>query len=284
MSGIGLSVMHEAVHGSFSSNRRLNDFIGHVSMFFIGGFAANWRIQHNQLHHTYTNIKDLDEDINPAFSVIRLSTEFPHKSAHRFQHIYAWFLYGMMTLMWATTKDFSQLMRFKRDGFYDNDASAYATEWIRLLFFKVMYFVIFLFVPIAFAPYSAISLVGGFVLMHFVSGFILGIVFQPAHVTTSSEFPNLDENNNILNSWAGHQLQTTQNFAMENKWLSWYVGGLNFQIEHHLFPNISHVHFKNLSKIVQEEVKEFNLPYHSKPTFRSAIYDHAKMLVKLGKS
>ena len=120
--------------------------------------------------------------------------------------------------------------------------------------------------------------------MHFIAGFILGIVFQPAHVTTNAQFPETNDEDNILNSWAAHQLITTQNFAMNNRWLSWYVGGLNFQIEHHLFPTISHVHFKAISKIVQEVVKEYNLPYYAQPSFRSAIYDHAKMLVRLGKS
>jgi len=283
MAGIGLSVMHEAVHGSFSSNRKINDFLGHAAMFFVGGFAENWRIQHNQLHHTYTNVANLDEDINPAFSVVRLSTKFPLKPAHKFQYIYAWFLYCLMTLMWVTTKDFGQLLRFKRQGFYDNRSSEYTKEWIRLILFKVLYYAIFIGLLLNFSSYSLLFVISGFLSMHFIAGFILGIVFQPAHVSTNAQFPETNDEDNILNSWAAHQLITTQNFAMNNRWLSWYVGGLNFQIEHHLFPTISHVHFKAISKIVQEVVKEYNLPYYAQPSFRSAIYDHAKMLVRLGK-
>lgn len=283
MAGIGLSVMHEAVHGSFSPNRKVNDFLGHASMFFVGGFAENWRIQHNQLHHTYTNVADLDEDINPAFAVVRLSPEFPLKPAHKFQYIYAWFLYCLMTLMWVTTKDFSQLLRFKRQGFYDNRSAEYIKEWIRLILFKVFYYTIFVGLLLNFTSYSLLVVITGFLSMHFIAGFILGIVFQPAHVTTRAQFPETNEEDNIENSWAAHQLITTQNFAMNNRWLSWYVGGLNFQIEHHLFPTISHIHFKELSKIVQEVVKDYELPYYSQPTFRAAIVDHAKMLMQLGK-
>ena len=118
--------------------------------------------------------------------------------------------------------------------------------------------------------------------MHFVAGFILAIVFQPAHVIPSSEFPLPDQSGNMDNNWAVHQLLTTANFAPKNKLLSWYVGGLNFQIEHHLFPNICHVHYKKLSEIVKKTAEEFNVPYHVQPTFRSAILEHGKLLKDFG--
>jgi linoleoyl-CoA desaturase len=153
-----------------------------------------------------------------------------------------------------------------------------------LILFKALYYVLFIGIAIKFSPYSTLEILFGFLSMHLLAGFILGIVFQPAHISTNAEFPETNEEDNIVNSWAGHQLITTQNFAMNNRWLSWYVGGLNFQIEHHLFPTISHIHFRELSKIVQEVVKDYDLPYYSQPTWRSAIQDHAKMLARLGRS
>jgi linoleoyl-CoA desaturase len=284
MAGIGLSVMHDAVHGAFHSNRKVNDFVGHLSMFFIGGFVANWRIQHNQLHHTYTNVKDHDEDIKPPFNLLRLSPDFPLEGKHKFQHVYAWFLYLAMTIMWCSTKDFKQINRFKKAGFYDNREAEYRREWTRLLAFKIGYFIFFLVLPTLFTPYSFGLIFSGFVLMHMVAGFILAIVFQPAHVTPTSEFPAVNTNFEIENSWAAHQMLTTQNFAMANRFISWYVGGLNFQIEHHLFPNVSHVHYRALAPIVAKVAKEHNLPYYQTKTFSKAIIDHGKMLYQLGRN
>lgn len=283
MAGIGLAIMHDSVHGAFSPNRKTNDFIGHLSMFFIGGFVSNWRIQHNQLHHTYTNVKDLDEDINPPFNLLRLSPDYPLETKHKLQHMYAWFLYLLMTVMWCTTKDIKQLLRFKRKGFYENRQAEYNQEWRRLILFKTGYFVFFLLLPAFLSSYSFGLILSGFLLMHMVAGFILAIVFQPAHVIPTSQYPQVNANNEIKNSWAGHQLITTQNFAMKNKWLSWYVGGLNFQVEHHLFPNISHVHYPEIAPIVEQTAKEYGLPYYHTKTFTRAIIDHGKMLYQLGR-
>ena len=118
----------------------------------------------------------------------------------------------------------------------------------------------------------------GFLVMHYIAGFILAIIFQPAHVVEGTEYPMPDENGNLENSWAIHQLHTTTNFGHKAKLFSWYVGGLNYQVEHHLFPNICHVHYRQISKIVEQTAGEFGLPYKSKETFLQAIAAHARQL------
>ncbi|MAZ37126.1 acyl-CoA desaturase [bacterium] len=283
MAGIGLSVMHDAVHDTFSSNRKLNNLVGHFSMFFIGGFAENWRIQHNHKHHTYTNVAGVDEDIKSPIPALRFTPDVPKRSIHKFQFLYAWFFYGLMTFMWTSSKDVKQLLQFKAEGFYDGRNKAYRRELTRLVVWKVSYYLLYLGAPIVFTDYSIWLILAGYSCKHFFAGLTLSAVFQPAHVTTRTEFPKIEADNTIANSWAAHQILTTQNFAMKSKLFSWYVGGLNFQIEHHLFPNICHVHYKKLSPIVQEVAKGFNLPYFQQPTFASAIYDHGKMLYDLGR-
>jgi linoleoyl-CoA desaturase len=124
----------------------------------------------------------------------------------------------------------------------------------------------------------------GIVIMHYIAGFILAIIFQPAHVIDGTEFPLPDENRTLANNWAVHQLLTTTNFGNGSRWFSWYVGGLNFQIEHHLFPNICHVHYRKIASIVQSTAHEFGLPYKSSRTFLSALAGHAKLLRDLGKN
>ena len=118
--------------------------------------------------------------------------------------------------------------------------------------------------------------------MHFLAGTILAVIFQSAHIVPEAQFPVPDEKNQVEGDFAFHQLMTTANFAPNNRLFSWYAGGLNFQIEHHLFPNVNHIHLKDLSKIVKETAEEFNLPYHSQPTVLSAVINHAKFLNKLG--
>ena len=118
--------------------------------------------------------------------------------------------------------------------------------------------------------------------MNFVAVFILTVVFQLAHTVVETTHPLPDKDGNIENNWAIHQMNTTMNFSRNNKLISWYVGGLNFQVEHHLFPNISHVHYSKIAPIVEETAKEFNVPYHSVRSFRSALAQHARMLYRLG--
>jgi linoleoyl-CoA desaturase len=280
--GIGLSIMHDANHGAYSSKSWLNNLLG-FSLNVVGAHAFNWKIQHNVLHHTYTNVFEADEDISPR-GALRFAPESPWKSIHRFQHIYAWFLYGLMTLVWVFAKDFIRLIRYHREGLVAKQKSNITAEWTVLILTKVVYFSYIFVVPILFLPFAWWQILTGFVIMHYVAGFILGIIFQPAHVVEGTEYFQPDQTGSIENTWAIHQLLTTTNFAHKNRILSWYVGGLNYQVEHHLFPNVCHVHYRNISGIVESTAKEFGIPYKKIDTFMGALAAHGRILKELGKS
>ncbi|MDX1651705.1 MAG: acyl-CoA desaturase [Brumimicrobium sp.] len=280
MAGIGLSIMHDANHGAYSKNKMVNRLFGGL-IGIAGGSDAMWRIQHNVLHHTYTNVTGMDEDIDPG-KVMRFSPHEKRMPYHKYQHIYAWFLYGLMTLMWITTKDFRQIRKFKKMGLTQTQTNSVNKLLVRIIFNKVMYYGVVLVLPLIFVPVPWYFTILGFLTMHYVSGVILGCIFQPAHVVPSSDYPLPDDSGNIKADWAVSQLVNTANFAPKNFLLSWYVGGLNFQIEHHLFPNICHVHYKKISKIVRQTAEEYNLPYVSEKTFFGALRSHGKMLRKLG--
>jgi linoleoyl-CoA desaturase len=282
LAGCGFSIMHDACHGALSKNKSINDFIGTSILNLACGSSLTWKIQHNVLHHSYTNIDGYDEDIAPA-GVMRFSPHQPKKSFYKYQVVYAWLLYGLMTFFWATFKDFLQLSRYNKKGLIKAQGKVFNKELAILIFRKIMYYIIFLVLPIIFLEVAWTHIVLGWFCMHFTAGLILACVFQPAHVVPSSEFPLPDENNKIEGDFAMHQLLTTSNFAPNNRILSWFVGGLNYQIEHHLFPNISHLHYRNLSQIVKKTALEFGLPYYSQPSFTAAIMNHAKMLYKFGR-
>lgn len=279
--GIGLSIMHDANHGSYSSKAWVNTTIGY-SLNLIGGNAFNWKVQHNVLHHTYTNVHDADEDISPR-GVLRMSPQSAWKPLHRFQYIYAWFFYGLLTFVWVVLKDYGKIVRYSKDGLVAKMKANLYAEWAILVGSKALYLLYIIVLPILLLPVAWWWFLLGFVVMHFVSGFMLAIIFQPAHVIDGTEYPDPDENGKLENSWAIHQLRTTTNFAQRSKIFSWYVGGLNLQVEHHLFPNICHVHYRKISNIVKTTAEEFNLPYKSYDTFPQALVGHTKLLKELGK-
>lgn len=281
LAGIGLSVMHDANHGAYSRKAWVNSLLGY-SLNLVGASAFNWKIQHNVLHHTYTNVHEVDEDINPR-GVLRLTPHTKWKQLHRYQFIYAWFLYGFMTLIWMVINDFLRMVRYHKMGLIKKHKGDVRREWAIIIFSKLSYISYILIIPLVFTSLPWWQVVTGIVIMQYIAGFLLAIIFQPAHVIDGTEFPLPDENSTLENSWAVHQLVTTTNFGNSSRWFSWYVGGLNFQIEHHLFPTVCHVHYRNLSAIVKETALEFGLPYKSAPTFLEALAGHARLLQQLGR-
>jgi linoleoyl-CoA desaturase len=276
MAGIGLSIMHDANHGAYSNKPWVNNLLG-LSLNLVGGHALNWKVQHNVLHHTYTNIHDVDEDISPR-GILRMAPESKWIPLHKYQHYYGWFFYGLMTLVWVLVKDYVRIIKYQREGLIKKQRTSAAKEWTIMLATKAVYFTYILAVPMWLLPVTFGQVIIGFLVMHYIAGFILAIIFQPAHVVEGTEYPMPDEQGNLENNWAIHQLHTTTNFGHKEKLFSWYVGGLNYQVEHHLFPNICHVHYRDIAKIVEQTAKEFNLPYKSKETFFDAVVAHARQL------
>jgi linoleoyl-CoA desaturase len=280
MAGIGLSIMHDANHGAYSKNDAVNRWLGYV-INGVGGSDVNWRIQHNVLHHTYTNVTGMDKDIDPG-SIMRFTPHAKRLKIHRFQHLYAWFFYGLMTLSWCTSKDFIQAKEFDKEDLLKTQNTTYGKLLTNIIITKILYFPIILGLPFMFSALPWYGTLIGFFVMHFIAGVILAAIFQPAHVVPTSTYLIPNDSGVVEADWAVNQLYNTANFAPKAVLFSWYVGGLNFQVEHHLFPTISHVHYKKLSEIVRKTAHEYNLPYYSYKTFFGAIKEHTKMLKDLG--
>jgi linoleoyl-CoA desaturase len=279
MSGIGMGVMHDAVHGSLSKRSWVNRLFG-STMYLIGGSTFNWRIQHNVLHHTYTNIEGFDEDIEPKGS-IRFSTNTPLKRIHRFQHIYAFFLYAFLTLA-RMASEFSRLRKYSRDGLVTLQGTSLRGAMTRLVITKAGYLLVFIGLPLIFSAFTWWMILVGFLIMHVVAGIIMSTVFQMAHLVEVAAQP-APEGDVIRNEWMIHELETTANFSMNSRLFGWMIGGLNYQIEHHLFPNICHIHYRALAPIVQRTAGEFGIRYNVNRTFFGAIRSHVRMLRALGR-
>jgi len=280
MAGVGMNVMHDGNHGSFSKYPWINKFMG-SSIYILAGNVFNWKVQHNILHHTYTNIHGHDEDLE-AGRVLRFSKHsqwFPH---HKFQHYYSVFLYGLLTLNWALFTDFQQMKRYTKRKLSYLNSKRPSLQWTGLYISKILYFSIWIVLPILLIDAPWWTVIIGFVIMHYTAGIILSLIFQLAHVVEDAEMHEAHKSGTMKNTWAIHQLKTTVNFATKNKIMNWFTGGLNHQIEHHIFPHISHVHYTKIGAIVRKTAKEFNLPYNEYKTTRSALFSHFKFLKQMG--
>ena len=282
LAGIGLNIMHDGNHNSYSSKSWVNTLMGRT-IDLVGGNADMWKIQHNVLHHTFTNISGLDEDINPV-GVMRFSPDAPYKPIYKYQHIYAWFFYSLMTLLWMLPKDWTALYRYGKKDLIKTTGKTSKGLFFYMLTTKAVYFTYSLILPMIFSGAAWWMVILGWVVMHLIAGLTLAIIFQPAHVLEHNTFEKATEKGiQIDASRLEHQLMTTANFGTKNRLIAYFFGGLNFQIEHHLFPNICHVHYSAISKIVRETAKEFNLPYRSDISFAKAVQLHGEFLKNLGK-
>lgn len=278
--GIGMSVMHDAGHGAFSEKKWVNSLFS-STMFLLGSNTFNWKVQHNVLHHTFTNIYGYDQDIETK-ATLRLCEHAPLKKMHRFQFIYAYFFYGLMTFSKLFT-DISQLIAFNRQGITEEQGRKPNVEILKLIAVKIIYFFLIIGLPVLITDFKWWQVLAGFCILHVTAGIIMSTVFQMAHVVEGTKQPLPDNNSVIHNEWAVHELLTTSDFARNSHFLNWYVGGLNFQIEHHLFPNTCHIHYREIAPIVEKTANEFGFVYNLKPGFLAAFISHARRLKSLGR-
>lgn len=272
---IGFNIMHEGGHGSFSKYKWLNK-ISAYSLNAMGGTIFFWRQRHNIEHHTYTNIEGLDHDIDIRF--MRMHAEQSRKKYHRFQHLYWVVLYGISYMVWILFQDFEKY--FKLAGATDQRKFS-QKEQVIFWTTKALYLMVYFVIPIFAVGF--VKALTGFLIAGIVCGFAISTVFQLAHVVEGTQFPEPDkESNKIEKEWAVHQVSTTANFATKSRIISWLLGGLNFQVEHHLFPGISHIHYRKLNKLLKETCKEFNITYLEHKTMAGAFYSHIVHIKKLG--
>lgn len=274
---IGFNVMHDSCHGAYSSKKWVNTLLG-FSLNAIGGNAFFWKQKHNILHHTYTNIEGVDDDIAQS-KLLRQSPTQEWMPIHQYQHYYFPVAYALTIFMWAGVRDFVKYFTHKihNTDIQPMDTREHIIFWVS----KALYVVFYIALPIYCVGWLPWLI--GYVTMGVVMSIVIALVFQLAHAVEGPEFDSAGLDDKVIETeWAIHQIKTTANFAPKNKLINWFVGGLNFQVEHHLFPRIAHIHYPALSKIVQQKCREFNLPYHSFPTVTQAIGSHVRTMKKFG--
>lgn len=275
--GVGFSVTHDALHGSYSSNQRVNSALGFV-LDFLGGSSYVWKLRHNVMHHTYTNIQGADVDLDVSI-FIRLSPGSRHHPMQRFQKFYAFFAYCFATLHWVLVKDYINIFRSAMGPYRE---IKHSKRQVALVFvMKFVHYFNTIALPLMLLDLTWWQFAIGFLTFHFTAGFILTVVFQLAHVVEGPSHYATEGDVLMEDAWMVHQLRTTANFARSNKPLSWFIGGLNYQVEHHLFPKICSIHYPAISPIVQRVAQEYGVPYFEHPTLRAAVASHYRILQRL---
>lgn len=281
ISAIGFNIQHDAAHKAYSERPWVNKLMA-LTLDMMGGSSYLWNWKHNCFHHTYTNVSGHDDDINIGFFG-RLAPDQQHRWFHRAQGVYLWVLYGFLAVKWHLVDDFHQLIT-GRIGDHKIPRPK-GKDLVTFIAGKVVFFSLAFVIPMLLHPIWAVITV--YALAAFVSGVVLSVVFQLAHCVQEADFPQPVQTPQgapkIENEWAIHQVQTTVDFCRRSRILCWFLGGLNFQVEHHLFHKICHIHYPELSKLVEEACHEFGVRYAAHKTLASAINSHFHWLVQMGR-
>lgn len=277
MAGIGMNVQHDASHRAYSDRRWVNALLAH-SLDLIGGSSYFWNYQHNVFHHSYVNISGYDGDIDVG-ALCRLSPHQRRRWFHRWQHLYMWPLYALTAIRWQLYGDFRDLL----GGTSGRQRVPRPRGGDLLGFFagKLVFFSLAFAVPLGLHPWWAI--LSFYALAAGVLGIVLAVVFQLAHAVEETQFALPDACTGRLgNAWTVHQACSSMDFAPGSLWTARLLGGLNFQIEHHLLPRICHVHYPQLSRIVAETCREFGVRHAALPSFRAGVASHYRWLRRMG--
>jgi len=274
--GVGFNIPHDGGHRAYGKHPFVNRLAA-TAFDLLGASSYVWHWKHNVLHHGYTNLAGIDDDLDIG-GIGRLAPEQRRLWMHRFQQFYLWALYGFLPAKWTFVDDFKALVsgrigphRFPRPK----------GKELGLLFGgKILFFFLAFALPLFFHSFWMVLLF--YAISSAVLGVTLSVVFQLAHCVQEADFPAA-RSKEVQNEWAAHQVETTVNFCRDSKIIGWYLGGLNMQIEHHLFPKVCHVHYPALSRIVEGVCKDFGVRYTCHRNAFAAIASHYRWLREMGR-
>lgn len=282
---VGICIQHDANHGAYSDWRGLG-YLMSASLDLVGASSFMWRQQHVVGHHSFTNVNGYDPDIRVNDPDLRrVTSEQPRHKYHYFQHWYLGCLYGLLALKSVFVDDF---LAYKGSSIGPIKISR-MTMLESCIFWggKLFYFLYMLVLPAFFGCHNGPHMAFLFLISQLVAGWTLALMFQVAHVVGEADFPAVEKKDGVSRvsqGWAALQVSTTNNFCTDSLFWMHISGGLNFQIEHHLFPGVCHLYYSSIQPIVKDTCKEFNIPYNCFPTFSSALKAHFDYLKKIGRS
>lgn len=273
---VGFNIMHDAGHKAYSKHEWVNRLMS-MALEVIGGSTHVWHWKHGVFHHTYVNITGYDTDISLG-ALARLTPHQKRLPFHRWQHWYVWPLYGLMAIKWQLYDDFRDVVRGRLDGLqFPRPRGRKLAVFVGG---KLVFLMLAFGLPLLFHPLWAVALFYGVAAV--VLGTVLSLVFQLAHCVEEADFPLPDVPGRMNNAWGIHQVETTVDFARRSRLAAWFLGGLNFQIEHHLFSRICHVNYPAITRLVEETCREFGVRYAAHASLLAGLRSHFRWLRRMG--
>ena len=273
-SALGFSVFHDANHGTLFRHPSWNLKAARLCSVLLGPSRHFWVHKHQGLHHRQPNVLGWDDDLETR-GRLRLSPACPWQPRFHRQELKALLYYGLNTVEWLFWKDFRCLLRGGLNEWHACELSK--QQRTEFLVCKGLYFLWFVAPPFLVLPLPWAVI--GFIIFHFVLSWVLAVVFQLAHLTPGMEFDGV----RAEDDWALHQLRTTADFATGSRLTTWFTGGLNHQIEHHLFPNVAHTHYAGLGPVVRSIAQRHGIQCHDLGGISSALSEHFALLQTLGR-
>lgn len=269
LASFGLCIQHDANHGAFSTNSKFNKYFGYFDD-IIGGSSFMWRYQHNVGHHITPNDYNNDPDSSSGDPFLRLNNDAKIYLWNNYQYLY----WPILFVSVGPGYFFGDFYNFAMNR-YNNVKIYYIGIWdyLEFFFFKILHFSIFFIVP-----YYRFGQWYSFMLMHIVGGYYLAIQFVISHNTSDIISGRVQ-----TDDWAIMQISESSNWSTKSKVINFFTGGLNQQIEHHLFPSLCDKLYPEISNIVENECKMMGIPYHSYPDFYSNFISFLKCVKIMGK-
>lgn len=278
LAAVELNIMHDGNHGAFSRSRRVNRLAGYT-LELMAGSSLTWKVKHNQAHHAYPNVDGIDEDIDqPPFA--RLASTQEWKPWHRYQHVYLWFVYGLVLVRWQTYGDTLTMIK-GRISHYDIRNRTTPFEIAMFALGKLIFIGWAFILPIMLGEHRWWVVLCAYGCIVYPLSVIMIVTFQLAHCNDEAEFRSADEadkDGKLPGFVADNQILTTAGFCHGNQALTWWSGGLNYQPDHHEYPAESHTLLPDINKIVRRACAQHGLTYLYFPTLWSALTQFIKYL------
>jgi len=277
VAGIGFNIAHDGGHRAYAKAPWVNKLAA-MTMDLIGVSSYVWFWKHAVIHHRYVNITGYDTDCDIGV-LGRLSPHSKRLPFHRWQHVYLWPLYGVAAAKMEFVDDFKRVIRGRIGG----HGFPRPTGWDLVVFLagKVVFFGWAFLIPLLFHPFGVVLFYYGVGVT--MLGITISVVFQLPHCVEQAEFPMPSKDTGRMeNPWAVHQARVTRDFARRSKLTTWPVGGLNYHLEHHLFPTICHIHYPAITNIVQEVCRDHGIDCAEHKSFWTGLAAHYRWLRRMG--
>lgn len=272
-----VTVAHDASHKALFKSKMANRLLSY-SWNFVGISRNLWEIKHHHSHHIYTNIPNRDVDIAES-PLLRFSPGYRYRSYYRYQHLYAPFLYILFGIFFVFVKDF---VNFFTKKFHPYGAGKLPKLFlVQLLFTKLVYLTVSFIIPLMVLPYAWWQVLAMYGVSLVICGVFMLLILVVPHINEDAAMHESGYSIKNQDEWALHQVQATIDSSVNSALLNWFTGGLNTHLVHHLFPEVCHIHYIQLTRVIKKELKERGIMYKEK-TFARSITDHFKYLKLMG--